>query len=108
MQCKQKSSTTNTVDMITKGTQEYKMAQEMANAIAHASKTTKINSFMYEYNFDKLGRFINKIKDLKVFAAQIADTVEKGMNPYNYTVAKISDKQAWILACAAVENGIFL
>lgn len=30
------------------------------------------------------------------------------MNPYNRLVAIISDKQAWILACCAIENNINL
>lgn len=42
------------------------------------------------------------------FAAKIAETVDKTMNPYGKKVAFISDKQSWILAVAAVENNITL
>lgn len=40
------------------------------------------------------------------FAAAVAETVKKSANPYAFTPARVSSKQAWILACAAVENGI--
>lgn len=92
--------------MIAKGTADYKKAQEIANAISAAAMTTKINSAAFDWDFNKLGKFVFKMAKLNVFAAKIAETVDKTMNPYNYTVAKVSDKQSWILACAAVENNI--
>lgn len=49
---------------------------------------------------------LNRMRD--GFAAKIAETVDKTMNPYGKKVAFISDKQSWILAVAAVENNITL
>lgn len=53
-------------------------------------------------------RFISQIQKIDGFAAKIAETVDKTMNPYGKKVAFISEKQSWILAVAAVENNITL
>ena len=45
---------------------------------------------------------------LDAFAAKVAETINKTINPYAAKVANVSSKQAWILACAAVENNIEL
>lgn len=92
--------------MLVKGTLEYKKAQELADTITRKANTTKINSFFFDLAFDDLYRFIVKIKALDIFAAKVAETVDKGMTGHSYYVAKVSDKQSWILACAAVENNI--
>lgn len=92
--------------MIVKGTADYKKAQEIANEIKDAANQSRTNRLAYEIYFDELGRFLMKISELNVFAAKVAQTIDKNMNPYSYTVARISDKQSWILATAAVENGI--
>jgi len=55
-----------------------------------------------------IGQFISKVQATDGFAAKIAETVDKTMNPYGKKVAFISDKQSWILAVAAVENNITL
>ena len=95
--------------MITKGTENYKKAQKLANNLVRIAETNRIyqNSMWNIYN-NEMGMFIEKIMKLTCFAAEIAATVEKSMrNPYRSgAVAKISDKQAWILACAAIENNI--
>lgn len=92
---------------MTKGTPEYKKAQEIANAIQDYAATDRWNNnSFFEIAFNRLGAFIGKIQDLEVFAAQIANTIDKTMNPYGRKVANISSKQAWILAVAAVENNI--
>lgn len=64
--------------MSQKGSEQYKQAQKLAN----------------------------EIKDMA--GTDIAETVDKTMNPYGKKVAFISDKQSWILAVAAVENNITL
>lgn len=93
--------------MITKGTAEYKQAQELANSIQKYAEVDRWNNnSFFEIAFNKLGAFIGKIQDLEVFAAQIANTVDNSMNPYGRKVANVSSKQAWILAVAAVENNI--
>lgn len=95
--------------MITKGTPEYKKAQEIANAIQDYAATDRWNNnSFFGIAFNKLGAFVGKIQELEVFAAQIANTVDKTMNPHGRKVANISSKQAWILAVAAVENNINL
>ena len=53
---------------------------------------------MYDLAFENLGRFIDRIKSTPEFAAKIAETIDKSMNPYARRVARISSKQAWILA----------
>lgn len=92
--------------MLTKGTKEYKRAQEIANAIVAAANSSKVSRLSFELSFNKLDSFLSKISHLNVFASKIAETVSKSMNPYNYYVARLSDKQSWVLACAAVENKI--
>ena len=66
--------------MIVKGTEQYKAASKLAN----------------------------EIKKIEGFASKVATTIDSSMNPYNRLVAIISDKQAWILACCAIENNINL
>lgn len=92
--------------MLTKGSQEYKRAQELANEIQTVASVKRTEGQWFEHQFNKLGIFIQSIIDLNVFASNIATTIDKGMNPYGYQVANVSSKQAWILACAAVENNI--
>ena len=94
--------------MITRGTESYKKAQELASRIQEKANTTKNCHSAYEMNFNILDKFLTDIKKLDIFASKIAETIDKGMNPHSYQVAKISDKQSWILACAAVENNINL
>ena len=86
-------------------TNDYKAKQSVARKIEDYAKTERRNSF-FNIAFEEFGRFICNIAALDCFAAKIAETVDKTMNPYGYKVASISSKQAWILACAAVENGI--
>lgn len=92
--------------MITKGTQEYKKAQEFANSIQRVAEVKRTEGFWFETTFNKLGSFLQSIIELDIFASQIAKTIDNSLNPYGYQVANISSKQAWILACAAVENNI--
>lgn len=94
--------------MITKGTENYAKAQKIANEIVvmAAYNRNGNGTSMMEMAFNKIGRLVAGIAELNCFAAQIAKTVDSSMNPYGYQVARISSKQAWILACAAIENGI--
>lgn len=92
---------------IVKGTEAYKSAQEIANKIqAYAEKERWNNNSFFIIALEDLASFLRKIMALDCFAAQIAKTVDSTINPYGYQVARCSSKQAWILACAAVENGI--
>jgi hypothetical protein len=92
--------------MLQKGTENYKKAQKIANDLIWSSEVTKISSMEFEMYFEKISRFLLSIKNTNTFGSKIAETIDNAMEPYSYQVAKISDKQAWILACTAVENNI--
>lgn len=92
-----------------KGSEQYKQAQKLANEIKDMAGTDRWNNNSYfDIAFNALGQFISKVQATDGFAAKIAETVDKTMNPYGKKVAFISDKQSWILAVAAVENNITL
>lgn len=87
----------------------YKEKQNLANQIKGLADTDRWNNNSYfEIAFNDLGCFLQKIQKLQVFASKVAETISSSMNPYDKKVAKISDKQAWILACAGIENNITL
>lgn len=93
--------------MLTKGSKEYKQAQELANQLQSYANTSRWNeSNFFDIAFDTLGKFINAILKTNTFAAKIAETVDKSMNPYGAVVARVSSKQAWILATTAIELNI--
>lgn len=81
--------------------------KKIASTIEDMAKQTKYNLQMYEVKTDVLSRFLRKIMALDVFAAKVAETVEKNCG-CGFYVAKVSGKQAWCIACAAVENNIEL
>lgn len=88
-------------------TNDYKAKQTIARKIEDYAKTERWNNnSFFPIAFEELGQFIYAITKLDCFAAKVAETVDKSMNPYGFKVANVSSKQAWILACAAVENGI--
>lgn len=92
---------------VTKGTENYKKAQILANELVKiASYERWNNNSLFELFYDRMGDFLDKIKELNCFAAQVATTIESKMNPYGFKIANISSKQAWILACASIENNI--
>lgn len=92
---------------IIRGSEDYKKAQTIANMIQdYAGKQRWNDNSFFGIALDTLAGFLGKIMALDCFAAQIAKTVDSTINPYGYQVARCSSKQAWILACAAVENGI--
>lgn len=92
--------------MLTKGSQEYKKAQELANQIQNWADTERMHVTSFHNASIELGCLIHNIKKTDTFAAKIAETIEKSMNPYSYILARVSSKQAWVLACAAVELNI--
>lgn len=92
---------------VTKGTENYKKAQILANELVRiASYERWNNNSLFELFYDRMGDFLDKIKELNCFAAQVATTIESKMNPYGFKIANISSKQAWILACASIEKNI--
>ena len=93
--------------MVIKGTQQYTAAQELANNLQRiASKQRWNDNTLFNLYFDPMANFLAKISEIEAFAAQVAKTILEKMNPYGSQVAYISSKQAWILACAAIENNI--
>ena len=93
--------------MTTTELNNYRQKQAIARKIESFANTDRWNNHsFFEIAFNQFGKFINSIEKLDVFAAKVAETVNKSMNPYGQRVATVSNKQAWILACAAVENGI--
>lgn len=92
---------------ITKGTEAYAQAQKIANKIQNYADMERWNNHsFFSIALEDLARFLCNIMSLDCFAAQIAKTVDSTINPYGFKVARCSSKQAWILACAAVENDI--
>ena len=97
--------------MLTKGSKEYKMAQQIANKLQHYASVERVKqSGWFTDAFYNVEDFLNDIKKLNVFASEIAKTVANSMDMWgnSFKVARVSDKQAWILACTAVENNIEL
>ena len=92
--------------MLVKGSADYKKAQKLAEEIEGAAQCTKRNREYFDVEFAAVEKFLNEIKSLNVFASNIAETVLNTMSFQNFQVAKISNKQNWTLACAAVENNI--
>lgn len=92
--------------MLVKGSANYKKAQKLAEEIEGAAQCTKRDREYYDVEFASVEKFLNDVKSLNVFASNIAETVLNTMSFQNFQVAKISNKQSWILACAAIENNI--
>ena len=92
---------------IEKGTESYKRAQVIANKIMEVANTDRWhNNSYFEIAFEEMGGILIKVKELDHFAAKVANTLFDSMNPYNRKVAYMSKKQAWIMACAIVENNV--
>ena len=85
--------------MLKKGTEEYKKAQGIAGIL----ESCGLNRNFYDNKDWFFDQVIRDVKNLDCFAAEVAKTIYKGMEKYRYP--RVSSKQAWILACACVENG---
>lgn len=87
--------------MITKGTKEYKQAQNLANMIeqsAFESQNTRLGGMYAEWAINDV------LKMTGIFAVEIAKTIKEKFEKYHKYY--ISSKQAWILATALIEAGI--
>lgn len=71
-----------------------------------SSKEIIFNNSQYYMAYEALSRFLYEIKRLNVFASKVAESIEGKMRNRSPRVAKISEKQAWVLAFAAVEHNI--
>ena len=95
--------------MIQKDSNAYKSAQELANKIQRIAGYQRFNNnSSFELYFNDFYNFISDVKKVEGFASKVAETIDNQANPYGYQIARVSSKQAWIIACAAVENNITL
>ena len=93
--------------MITKGTPQYTAAQKVANELQAYAATNRWNqNSRFDAAYEAVGRLVHEVKKVDGFAAQVCESIDKTMSPFGKQVAFISSKQAWIIACAAVENNI--
>lgn len=88
-------------------TNNEKIQELKRQLLASASYERWNNNTLFNIHFEKFGRFLYEIKNLGIFASQVAESVEKTSDNYGYKVAHLSEKQAYILAAAAVENGVY-
>lgn len=86
-------------------TNDYSKKQLIANTIARYASKSRNDRNAYEYYTDLLSSLLDQVMKLDVFAAKVAETIDKSMCK-GYNVANVSSKQAWVIACAVVENGI--
>lgn len=90
--------------MLQKGSADYRKAQIIANNLQSlASNNRWSNNSYFEIAMAQFSKIVYSVIDIEGFAGEVAKTVENSMGG-NY-VARCSSKQAWIIACAAVENG---
>ena len=84
-------------------------AQELSNRLQQiASYERWNNNNSYEMHFNPFYRFLSRIINLNVFASNVAKTIDEKCTYPSFKIANMSSKQAWILACAAIENNINL
>lgn len=84
---------------------DYQTKQLVANTIVRYASKSRCDHNAYEYYTDLMSSLLDKVMKLDNFAAKVAETVDKSMCR-GYNVANVSSKQAWVIACAVVENDI--
>lgn len=91
----------------TNKTQDYKTKQFVARKIEEVAAIQRWNdNSSFNLYFNDFANLLNSVTKLGSFASKVSETVEKNMNPYGYKIAQVSKKQAWIIACAIVDNNI--
>ncbi len=85
--------------MLQKGSEQYKQAQKLANEIKDMAGTDRWNNNSYfDIAFNALGQFISKVQATDGFAAKIAETVDKTMNPYGKLRSSVTSNHGyWLL-----------
>lgn len=94
--------------MISKGTAEYREAQKNANIIQDFSmEVVTPKNPQSKQKFTELHLVLTEVKKLGVFASQVAETLLSQMDKTT-RMPRVSSKQSWIIACAMVENEVYI
>ena len=95
--------------------ERYKATQDLANEIqgwagkdAQFLQGTSGGVNLYSQADESLGRYLSSVQKHGGFAGDVAASVAKTVQygPHYGTVAKMSSKQAWVLAKAGIEHAI--
>ena len=101
------ASLNNTTMTIEKGTSDYQQATSLANELQRVAAYDKWNnSILKDIAYEPFFNFIEEVEKVNGFASQVAATIKSKMSAFNNQIAYVSPKQAWVLACAAIENNI--
>jgi hypothetical protein len=85
---------------------DYQLKCKVARSIEGASSHTKYDYDGFQFGYERLATVLNEVAKIECFAAKVAETILSKMNPFSFRVAFVSKKQAWVLACAIVENNL--
>lgn len=96
----------STEKQIQQAVTDYQLKKRAARLIEGDATRTKYNYDGFQMGYECLSNFLREIAKIDCFAAKVAETVYSKMSPFSFQVARISSKQAWVLACAAVENNL--
>lgn len=80
--------------------------QKMADLLVKMASTDKRGS--YQMYFGVVDAFLSKVATCEGLGAKIAGQIRATLNPFSFQVAKMSNKQAYAIACEAVKNNITL
>lgn len=100
----------NNANIVEKGKDAYRVAQNYASRLESSTDTFNIGTPFSKSQDSGLmadaRKYVEAVSKTKGFGAEVAKTVlsRSGADPYN--IARMSDKQAWVIARAGVENGI--
>jgi hypothetical protein len=95
--------------MIAKGTKEYQEAGKTAKELQTiANYERRNNNSLYNLYYNDFYYLMTKLQKLNIFASKIAKTIDEACQVNSFKIANLSSKQAWILACAMIENNITL
>lgn len=86
-------------------TTDFKKVREVANELTYLANVSKRNNGSYfDIAHEKFYRAVDSVKYNGTGLAQkVAETVS-GIDTKGYTVGRISEKQAWVIATAIVNN----
>lgn len=89
-------------------TTDFKKVREVANELTYLASVSKINNGSYfDIAHEKFYRAVDSVKyNATGLAQKVAETVS-GIDTKGYTVGRISEKQAWVIATAIVENNLY-